>query len=164
MLASKSTHSFSKIKDVSSKSTWNERFYEIGALSIYTWKYSKFGHFFNVKVIFKSDFLKTLITHDKSTHHKWQINLSFNKIRLISKIGRREPLSFSVWKLLVRVVLKNGAFWASGTVFSPAMNNNTTVNPNDTLRWNFIPCKIIHNCGEFIYRHVHQLSNLRFLY
>ena len=164
MLASKSTHSFSKIKDVSSKSTWNERFYEIGALSIYTWKYSKFGHFFNVKVIFKSDFLKTLITHDKSTHHKWQINLSFNRIRLISKIGRREPLSFSVWKLLVRVVFKNGAFWASGTVFSPAMNNNTIVNPNDTLCWNFIPCKIIHNCGEFIYRHVHQLSNLRFLY
>ena len=111
MLASKSTHSFSKIKDVSSKSTWNERFYEIGALSIYTWKYSKFGHFFNAKVIFKSDFLKTLITHDKSTHHKWQIRLSFNKIRLISKIGRREPLSFSVWKLLVRVVFKNGAFW-----------------------------------------------------
>ena len=163
MLASKSTHSFSKIKDVSSKSTWNERFYEIGALSIYTWKYSKFGHFFTW-VIFKSDFLKTLITHDKSTHHKWQINLSFNKIRLISKIGGREPLSFSVWKLLVRVVFKNGAFWASGTVFSPAMNNNTTVNPNDTLRWNFIPCKIIHNCGELIYRHVHQLSNLRFLY
>ena len=164
MLASKSTHSFSKIKDVSSKSTWNERFYEIGALSIYTWKYSKFGHFFNAKVIFKSDFLKTLITHDKSTHHKWQIRLSFNKIRLISKIGRREPLSFSVWKLLVRVVFKNGAFWASGAVFSPAMNNNTIVNPNDTLRWNFIPCKIIHNCSKFIYRHVHQLSNLRFLY
>ena len=163
MLASKSTHGFSKIKDVSSKSTWNERFYEIGALSIYTWKYSKFGHFLTW-VIFKSDFLKTPITHDKSTHHKWQINLSFNRIRLISKIGRREPLSFSVWKLLVRVVFKNGAFWASGTVFSPAMNNNTIVNPNDTLRWNFIPCKIIHNRSEFIYRHVHQLSNLRFLY
>ena len=161
MLASKSTHGFSKIKDVSSKSTWNERFYEIGALSIYTWKYSKFGHFFNVKVIFKSDFLKTLITHDKSTHHKWQINLSFNRIRLISKIGRREPLSFSVWKLLVRVVFKNGAFWVQLWI---TIQFNTIFNPNDTLRWNFIPCKIIHNCSEFIYCHVYQLSNLRFLY
>ena len=160
MLASKSTHGFSKIKDVSSKSTWNERFYEIGALSIYTWKYSKFGHFFTWD-IFKSDFLKTLITHDKSTHHKWQINLSFNRIRLISKIGRREPLSFSVWKLLVRVVFKNGAFWVQLWI---TIQFNTIFNPNDTLRWNFIPCKIIHNCSEFIYCHVHQLSNLRFLH
>ena len=157
MLASKSTHSFSKIKGVSSKSTWNERFYEIGALSIYTWKYSKFGHFFNVKVIFKSDFLKTLITHDKSTHHKWQINLSFNTIRLISKIGRREPLSFSVWKLLVRVVFKNGAFWVQLWI---TIQFNIQSKRYPSL--NFIPCKIIHNCSEFIYCHVHQLSNLRF--
>ena len=31
----------------------------------------------------------------------------------ISKIGQREPLSFSVWKFLVEVAFKNGAFWAS---------------------------------------------------
>ena len=66
-----------------------------------------------MKVIFKSDFLKTLITHDKSTHGKWQINLSPRKTVLISKIGQREPLFFSVWKFLVEVTLKNGAFWAS---------------------------------------------------
>ena len=35
------------------------------------------------------------------------------KTVLISKIGQREPLSFSVWKFLVEVAFKNGAFWAS---------------------------------------------------
>ena len=68
------------------------------------------------------------------------LNLSFNRIRLISKIGRREPLSFSVWKLLVRVVFKNGAFWVQLWI---TIQFNTIFNPNDTLRWNFIPCKII---------------------
>ena len=58
------------------------------------------------------------------------LNLSFNRIRLISKIGRREPLSFSVWKLLVRVVFKNGAFWVQLWI---TIQFNTIFNPNDTL-------------------------------
>ena len=34
-----------------------------------------------MRVMFKSDFLKTHITHDKSTHGKWQINFFSNRIR-----------------------------------------------------------------------------------
>ena len=66
-----------------------------------------------MKVIFKSDFLKTLITHNKSTHGKWQINLSPRKNRFNFENWPTGTFILSVWKFLVEAAFKNGAFWAS---------------------------------------------------
>ena len=43
--------------------------------------------------------------------------LSRTESVLIFKIGKREPLFFSIWKLLVVAEFENGALWASGYCF-----------------------------------------------
>ena len=88
-------------------------FYEVEALSFCTWKYTKFGHFLMWKSFSRAIFWKPLLPTTNQRMANGRSIFPLEKTVLISKIGQREPLFFSVWKFLVEVTLKNGAFWAS---------------------------------------------------
>ena len=66
---------------------------------------------------FDSDFLNISPAFIFSRAVKVRWVLSRTESVLIFKIGKREPLFFSIWKLLVVADFENGALWASGYCF-----------------------------------------------
>ena len=73
-------------------------FYEVEALSFCTWKYSKFGHFLMWKSFSRAIFWKPLLPTTNQRMANGRSIFPLEKTVLISKIGQREPLFFSVWK------------------------------------------------------------------
>ena len=115
-------------------------FYEVEALSFCTWKYSKFGHFLMWKSFSRAIFWKPLLPTTNQRMANGRSIFPLEKTVLISKIGQREPLFFSVWKFFSRSYVKK---WR--VLSERAMNKNTPVKHC----WNICTCTIIHNSREF---------------
>ena len=63
-----------------------------------------------MEVIFRSDFLKTLLPLNNQRAANKRLIFILTESVLSLKIGQSEPLSISVWKNVVEIVFKNSAF------------------------------------------------------
>ena len=84
-------------------------FYEVELLSFWTWKYTKLG-IFNMESFSGAIFWKTLLPLNNQRAANKILVFILTESILSLKIGRWEPLSTSVWKIVVEIAFRNGAF------------------------------------------------------
>ena len=85
-------------------------FYEVEVLSFWTWKYTKIRVFLVWKSFSGAIFWKPLLPLNNQRAANKRLIFILTASVLSLKIGQWEPLSISVWKIVVEIAFKNGAF------------------------------------------------------